>query len=358
VSSERIPKLRKLLDGLELDAFLFSHLPNIRYFGGFTGSEGILVVDRKGTCFLTDSRYTQQALGEVNADDIREYKVQEEGIQLLLADRQLRRVGFEGDHLAFGKVRKFEEKTAGKVEWVALGDGIRSLRGRKDLQEIEKIRQAARLNAQAFEEILPLIKPGTSERDVALALEFALKRMGGEEKAFDFIVASGLRGALPHGIASEKIIRKGELVTVDFGVRWQGYHSDETVTVAVGNLSEKLEAVYGTVLAAHDIAIEKTRPGMPLREIDALARDYITDKGLGDFFGHGLGHGVGLEIHEYPVLSPRSKDTAVEGMVVTIEPGVYIPEVGGVRIEDMIRVTSDGCEVLTRIPKGLRVLSP
>ena len=263
---ERISKLRKMLAGLDLDAILFSHLPNIRYFGGFTGSDGLLIVDRGKTCFLTDSRYTQQAREEVFADDICEYKIRENGVQALLKDRQVRRLGFEADSLTFGNVLKFKEKTGGEVEWVPLGDEIRSLRGEKNFQEMEEIRQAARLNAEAFEEVLPLIKAGKTEREVALALEFSLKKLGGEEKAFDFIVASGFRGALPHGIASEKRICPGEMVTIDFGVRWQGYHSDETVTVAVGNVSDQLVNVYDTVLAAHDLAIGKTRPGMAFRE--------------------------------------------------------------------------------------------
>ncbi len=353
---ERTHKLREILDGLTLDAVLFAHSPNIRYFSGFTGSESILIVDREQGCFLTDSRYTQQASAEIVVEEIREYKVQEEGVLSYLKERNLRNVGFEADFLAFAKVRKLEEKSEGEHEWVPLGDEIRSLRGVKNSEEIEIIRQATKLNAVAFEEILPLIKAGSSEREVALALEFALKKRGGEDKAFDFIVASGHRGALPHGVASDKTIREGELVTIDFGVRWQGYHSDETVTVAVGKVSDKLKAVYDIVLAAHDLAIEKIRPGMPLREVDGLARQYIADQGYGEYFGHGLGHGVGLEIHEYPVLSPRSKDIAEEGMVVTIEPGIYIPTVGGVRIEDMVRITSDGCEILTRIPKNLQVL--
>ena len=286
---ERIQKLRAVFDTLSLDAVLLAHPPNIRYFSGFTGSEGVLIVDREKVYFLTDSRYTQQARGEVAADEILEYKVQEDGVQSCLKERKISKVGFEADFLPFGKVRKLEDKTKGEQEWVPLGDEIRSLRGEKKPREIEKIRQATRLNSEAFNEILPLIKPGACEREVALALEFSLKKRGGEEKAFDFIVASGFRGALPHGIASDKTIRAGELVTVDFGVRWQGYHSDETVTVAVGKVSDKLLAVYDTVLSAHDLAIEKIRPGMSLREVDALARQYIADKGFGEYFGHGLG---------------------------------------------------------------------
>jgi Xaa-Pro aminopeptidase len=352
-----VQKVREILPGMGLDAVLFTHLPNIRYFSGFTGSEGLLLVDRETTVFLTDSRYTQQARGEVAVGCIREYQVREEDVRSLLQERNVRRLGFEADYLVCSKFTRFEEKTAGDVEWVPLADELRALRGEKTFAETEHLRYATALNAAAFEEILPEIKPGKSERDIALALEFTLKKRGGEEKAFDFIVASGYRGALPHGLASDKKILSGEFVTIDFGIRWQGYHSDETVTVAVGDVADGLKAIFDTVLAAHDLAIRNIRPGMPLREVDALAREHISDKGFGAYFGHGLGHGVGLEVHEYPVLSPRSRDVAREGMVVTVEPGVYIPEMGGIRIEDMILITSDGCEVLTGIPKNLRVLS-
>jgi Xaa-Pro aminopeptidase len=197
----------------------------------------------------------------------------------------------------------------------------------------------------------PLLVPGVSERELALALEFALKRSGAEEKAFDFIVASGERGALPHGIASEKKIGRGELVTIDFGSRVNGYHSDETVTVAVGEIDDKAREIFDTVLAAHDQALAAVRPGISIVALDAVARGHIARRGYGEFFGHGLGHGVGLEIHEYPSLSPNSEGFIEEGMVITIEPGIYVPGLGGVRIEDTVVVTSDGYRCLTRIPK-------
>jgi Xaa-Pro aminopeptidase len=195
------------------------------------------------------------------------------------------------------------------------------------------------------------------ERDISLALEYALKRRGGEEKAFDFIVASGPRGAMPHGVASERVIRDGELVTIDFGTRVRGYHSDETVTVAVGEVPRKLREIYTLVLDAHDRALKQVRPGVPLSELDGLARRHIGDGGYGDFFGHGLGHGVGLEIHESPTVSSRSEEIATEGMVITIEPGIYVPDLGGVRIEDMVLVTATGQRCLTRIPKDFRTLA-
>ena len=218
------------------------------------------------------------------------------------------------------------------------------------------LERAAGLNLEAIGEVLPLLVPGTTERQLAIELEFALKRRGGQDKAFDFIVASGPRGAMPHGVASDKELAAGELVTIDFGTRVDGYHSDETVTLALGRVDARQREVFDTVLAAHDRAIAGIRPGMALRDVDALAREYIAGQGFGDYFGHGLGHGVGLEVHEYPVVSPRSEIIAEEGMVFTIEPGIYIPEVCGVRIEDMVAVTADGCRLLTRIPKEFRSL--
>jgi len=190
-----------------------------------------------------------------------------------------------------------------------------------------------------------------SEHEIALALEFSLKRSGGEAKAFDFIVASGERGAMPHGLASEKKISSGELLTIDFGTRIDGYHSDETVTVAIGEIDKKSRNIYDTVLAAHDQALAAVRPGIEILALDTVARDYISRQGYGEYFGHGLGHGVGLEIHEYPQISPKSEGVIEEGMVITIEPGIYLPGFGGVRIEDTVVVTSDGFSCLTKIPK-------
>jgi Xaa-Pro aminopeptidase len=353
---DRASLATNLLAACGLDAVLFTDLTNIRYLCGFTGTDGVLVVTEGASCFLTDSRYTTQARVQVQADEIREYSVKLDGVLAFLEQTGVVRVGFEAETLSFAMVERLREKGGADREWVPLAKEILSLRGLKGPDEIAALLEATRLNAEAFEEILPLVRPGAVEQEIALALEFALKRRGGDAKAFDFIVASGPRGALPHGIASRREIRAGELVTIDFGVRCGGYHSDETVTVAVGEISSELRAIFDTVLEAHDLAMAHVRPGVALKEIDAVARDFIASRGYGAFFGHGLGHGVGLEIHEYPTVSPRSETFAGEGMVFTVEPGIYVPDLGGVRIEDMIEVTADGCRQLTRLDKRLRVL--
>jgi len=353
---DRAPRARQLLEKCDLDAVVFFDPSNIRYLCGFTGTDGALVITRESDCFLTDSRYTTQARQQVAADQIREYRVKIDGIVSLLRELGLRRIGFEAETLPYAQAEKLREKGSPDLSWDPVGEGVLSLRGAKGPSEIDAVLEATRISAEAFEEILPLVRPGAVEKEIALALEFAMKRRGGEEKAFDFIVASGIRGALPHGIASEKVIGAGELVTLDFGTRFAGYHSDETVTVAVGEVSPRLREIFDTVLRAHDLAIDRVRPGMALREIDSVARGHIADRGYGEYFGHGLGHGVGLEVHEYPTVSPCSEAVAEEGMIITVEPGIYIPELGGVRIEDMILVTADGCRPLTRIPKTFRTL--
>jgi Xaa-Pro aminopeptidase len=282
--------------------------------------------------------------------------VQVEGIIAALDDCGARKIAYEAENLTCAVLERLRTRSGQRMEWVGLDRSLLALRGIKDNVEIAALEEAAHLAAAAFEEIVPLLHPGSSEREIALALEFAMRRLGGDEKSFDLIVASGERGALPHGAASDRLLRAGELVTIDFGLRLHGYCSDETVTLALGEIDAESERVYDTVYQAQQLAIAAIRPGVPLKEIDAVARNAITEAGYGPFFGHGLGHGVGLEVHEYPTLSPRSVDTAQVGMVFTVEPGIYLPGKGGVRLEDMVVVTPDGCRKLTRIPKGLRRL--
>jgi Xaa-Pro aminopeptidase len=239
-------------------------------------------------------------------------------------------------------------------QWLPLQDEIQSLRLHKSANEIRLIETAAELNLAGFAEIRHMIRPGVREVEIALALEFALRKHGAEEKAFDIIVASGERGALPHGVASDKLLAEGELVTIDFGCRYSGYHSDETVTFALGCVADELRRMYDIVQEAHDRAIAAVAPGIVLAELDRIARDYIKGCGYAEYFGHGLGHGVGLAVHEAPVVASRSKAVAEAGMVFTVEPGIYVPGTGGVRIEDMVLVTADGHQVLTKIPKTLQ----
>lgn len=350
------PLLRSIFETAGLDAMVFLDLSNLRYLCGFTGTDGALVLTGERSIFLTDSRYTTQARQQVRAEGVREYSEKIPGIIGFLKECGARRIGFEAETTPFATVGRLKEKGLPDWDWHPLAKELHPLRGTKREDEIEALSEATRISAAAFEEILPLLRPGAVEREVALELEFAMKRLGGEEKAFDFIVASGARGAMPHGIASTKSIEAGDLVTLDFGTRYNGYHSDETVTVAVGEVKPELRKIFDTVLEAHDRAMAEIRPGVSLRDIDATARRYIDSQGYGSYFGHGLGHGVGLEVHEYPTVSPRSEAVAEEGMVFTVEPGIYFPELGGVRIEDMVLVTADGYRQLTRIKKDFRTL--
>lgn len=350
VYSHRRQKATDLLAKLELDALVFCQPENIRYLCGFTGSDAALIVFSDQLVFLTDSRYTTQSNAEVTADQICEYKLKIEGIASQLTSHDVSRVGFEST-LPFGFAKELQDQGNADCKWMHLKDELQSLRLHKTSDEIEFLASAADLNAAAFAEVIHMIRPGTKESEVALALEFALRRLGAEEKAFDVIVASGARGAMPHGVASDKLIGTSELVTIDFGCRLSGYHSDETVTLAMGDVSGELQSIFDTVLEAHDRALAEVAPGIALTELDRIAREHIKSSGFGDYFGHGLGHGVGLAVHEAPTVSPRSTMNAEAGMVFTIEPGIYVPGVGGVRIEDTVLVTDDGCRILTKIPK-------
>lgn len=349
----RRQKAVKLLSELGLDALVILQPENIRYLCGFTGSDGVLLVTSDHLVFLTDSRYTTQAREEVSADRVVEYKLQADGVIEQLHSLEVMRIGFEAG-LAFGIVKGFQKLGGTGWTWLDFKDELLSLRLHKTSDEVSAIASAADLNAAGFYEIEQMLRPGVREKDIALALEFSLRKLGADEKAFDIIVASGPRGAMPHGVASDKVLDEGELVTIDFGCRMKGYHSDETVTLALGEVSDELQRIFDAVLEAHDRALAAVTPGVALSELDRLARDHIKACGYGDYFGHGLGHGVGLEIHEAPTLSLRSTAIAEEGMVFTIEPGVYVPGVGGARIEDMVLVTADGSRTLTKIPKKFR----
>lgn len=346
-------KVTRLLTQENLDAVVFCQPENLRYLCGFTGSDGVLIATREQLVFLTDSRYTTQAEGEVAADAIETYKVKVDGVVARLSALGACRIGHEAG-LTVGLFNEFRDKGASDWAWLLVQEPLQRLRLHKTAEELALISAAAELNLAAFREVETLIRPGVRESEVALALELAMRRMGAEEKAFDIIVASGVRGAMPHGVASEKRIAEGELVTIDFGCRRSGYHSDETVTLAVGPVSADLTAIFETVRKAQSLALDAVAPGIALADLDRIAREHIEGCGYGQYFGHGLGHGIGLEVHEAPVVSPRSRMVAEEGMVFSIEPGVYVPGIGGVRIEDLVVVTANGREILTKIPKTFR----
>lgn len=346
----------QIINELALDALAFFGLKNIRYCCNFTGTDGVYLFNRSDSWFLSDARYQQQAQQQVQADHLICYQNKFDALTALLIEQGFKRVGFAAEELNVAEFQALNRRSAGKFEWVAVAEKINALRGIKTTKEIDLLQQAADLNAMAFAEIEGFLKPGVSEKTIALELEIALRRHGGEERAFDFIVASGPRGSLPHGLASARQLASNELVTLDFGTRVQGYHSDETITLGLGQVPKDLRRIYDLVLEAHDLALNHVKPGLPLAELDAVAREPIALAGYAKHFGHGLGHGVGLDIHEYPTVSSRGKDELQAGMVITIEPGIYLPGHGGVRIEDTILVTADGYRCLTHIPKQYRAL--
>lgn len=345
----RLSKIRSLLKEQQLDAYLVTKPENRMYISGFDGSAGMLYITEQQALLLTDFRYVEQATEQATL-----FKVVQHGmpaidtLKQVISDSKVKHIGFEANHLTVLQFEEVKHHVKG-IEWIA--SNLDKLRRVKDEHEITILRKAAAIADEAFTHIIPLIKPGVYERDIALELDYFMRRLGAEKNAFDFIVASGIRSALPHGVASHKTIQSGELVTLDYGCVFNHYHSDITRTVAVGNVSATLQHIYRIVGQAQQAALQAIRPGLKCSDADKIAREIITAQGYGANFGHGLGHGVGLAIHEEPRLS-LSDDTILEpGMVVTVEPGIYVPELGGVRIEDMILITAEGCERLVHSSK-------
>jgi len=341
-----------LKDGL--DGILFSSLENIRYLCGFTGSDGAFLLTQKESFFLTDSRYWTQAEEEVRESGIVHYRKKLDGIASLLSELKLKRIGFESASLSFSSHRSLLEKLAHGTDLIPLENEIKGLRTVKDRRELALIKGAIDVASNAFLHIMEILKPGVPEKRIATEMEFFMKRSGAEAISFDLIVASGKRSALPHGKATDKKIADGDFILIDFGSRVEGYSSDQTRTVVCGKPSAEQKKVHRVVKDAHDKAIEAIRPGIPLQAVDAAARDHIRKKGYGEYFGHGTGHGIGLAVHEEPGVNTENKGLAQEGMIFTVEPGIYIPDWGGVRIEDMVRVTAHGAEVLTTLTRDLK----
>jgi Xaa-Pro aminopeptidase len=354
MSPDRLKKAYDSVKKEKLTGFIASKLPNVRYLSGYSGSNGLLLLVPPRAYLFTDFRYAVQARKEVKK------------CQVIIAERDLLgelakikalqkkvKIGYESAHLTVQLLEKIKELIP-KVSLVGTENIVESIAIIKDTAEINKLKKAAKIADMAFDEILKLIKPGVKERDLALELHYKMVKAGAEGPSFNFIVASGQRSSMPHGVASDRKFKKGDFITLDFGCFYEGYPSDLTRTVVLGKASLKQKRIYDIVLKAQTMSVEAARPGMPARELDKVARDIIIREGYGDNFGHGLGHGLGLDaVHSNPVVSPRSQDTLEPGNVITIEPGIYIPNWGGVRIEDDVVITSSGHKVLTKSPKSL-----
>ncbi len=348
----KLSRIRNTLADTGAEALLVTHPANVRYLSGFRAPEdGRVLVTYKDAVLITDGRYTAQAEEEsrlpveIFGDSWTEH---------LAVKLEGRSAAFEAEHVTYALFETLQEKLKGTLRPT---EGlVAELRLVKTPDEIDLLRQAAKLTDDAFAHILGFIRAGRSEVEVALELERFMRAAGAEGAAFEIIVASGYRSAMPHGTASSKTIETGELVTLDFGAKVEGYHADMTRTVAVGELTDAHTQLYAAVLRAQEAAVQALAPGKTGKEMDAVARDSLTEDGLGEYFSHSLGHGVGLEIHEGPRLSKLSEGILKPGMSVTIEPGAYIPGDAGVRIEDLAVLTETGFELLSHSPKELITL--
>lgn len=347
---KRLEQLRQYLKEEGLDGLFVTNPYNRRYMTNFTGSAGYVLITETEALFLTDFRYIEQAEREAEGYTIVQHKASvPEEVKDQVRRLGIKKLGFEAEHMTMAQYSEYQKVL--DCELVPTKQVIETFRQVKDEDEIEKIKKAAEIADQAFEHILTLVKPGVREIELANELEYFMRKQGASESSFDTIVASGVRSSLPHGVASTKKIQEGELITFDFGALYDGYCSDITRTVALGKVSDELRQIYDIVLEAQKRGVAQIKAGLTGKESDAITRDYIVEKGYDDYFGHSTGHGIGLEIHEGPSLSYLSNQVLKENMVVTVEPGIYLPKVGGCRIEDDIVITADGNECLTKAPK-------
>jgi Xaa-Pro aminopeptidase len=357
LAARRVAQTRQEMDTRGLPALLVTDRTNVGWLSGFTGSSGFVLLTDRTAVFATDSRYMTQAAYECPGFVLHQLasSAPEEVVAVLL-EANAARIAVEADSMTVATHSGLSERLTGQAELVATSRLVADLRMAKDPDEVAIVERACAAVDETFEHIRGFIVPGATEREVMLELEWHMRRHHRAEVAFDSIVASGERSALPHGRASERILQPGDLVTLDYGARIEGYCSDITRTVVLGRASPKQREVYDVVVAALARAIEGVRPGAAGAEVDALARDLIREAGYGEFFGHGLGHSLGRDVHDGPGLAPTSKITLAEGMVLTVEPGIYIPEWGGVRVEQDVVVTQGGCRLLTHATTDLMEL--
>lgn len=352
---KRIEKLRALMKKEVIDAYLVTSPANLRYLTNFTGTAGLAFITLEKAFFITDFRYTEQAGEQVQAMTI----VQQQGdvvgeIIKLMESEGINVLGFEDAFMTYAEYSVFEEVI--DAELAPASGLIETLREQKDDGEIAIIEKACTIADEGFEHVLKMIRPGMTEIEVANQLDFFMRSLGATGTSFDTIVASGVRSALPHGVASTKTIEQGDLITLDFGCVYQGYVSDITRTFAIGDPGQQLKDIYQIVLEAQQKVIDVAQAGVTGAQLDAIARDFITEAGYGDAFGHSTGHGIGMEIHEGPNITRFNDEPLKVGSIITDEPGIYVAGLGGVRIEDDLVILADGNRILTHSPKELIII--
>ncbi|ALS37266.1 Xaa-Pro aminopeptidase [Enterococcus rotai] len=351
----RVNKLRALMKKNDLSGILVTSPYNLRYLTNFTGTTGLAVITLDKAFFVTDFRYTEQAAAQAQGFEI----IQNSGpiydeVVAIAEKEQLDNIAFEEAFVSFAEYSLLEEITP--CDLIPVVGLIEELREVKDEEEIAIIEKACSIADLGFKHILTMIKPGMTEIEIANQLDFYMRSLGASGVSFETIVASGVRSAMPHGVASQKVIEKGDLITLDFGCYYEGYVSDMTRTFAIGEPDSKLKDIYQIVLEAQLKVLDEAKPGLTGIQLDAIARDHIASYGYGEAFGHSTGHGIGLEIHEGPNVSFRADQQFVPGNVITDEPGIYLAGLGGVRIEDDLLITEKGNRVLTHSPKELIIL--
>lgn len=352
---EKLIRLREAMEKVNVDGFLITSTYNRRYMTSFTGTAGAVLISLKEAKFITDFRYVEQATKQAIGFEVIQHKgtlIEEVGKQA--KEMKIDKLGFEQEYLTYALYTQYEK--AVNAQLVPISGIIENLRLIKTPSEIKILKEAADIADRAFTHILDFIRPGITELEVSNELEFFMRREGATSSSFDTIVASGTRSALPHGVATDKIIESGDFVTLDYGAYYNGYVSDITRTVAVGKPSDELIKIYDIVLEAQLRGMAGIKAGMTGKQADALTRNLIEEKGYGKYFGHSTGHGIGLEVHEGPALSIKSDLILQPNMAVTVEPGIYLPGVGGVRIEDDTIITINGNEPLTHSKKELIIL--
>ena len=360
--NNRVQKLQVYIKENGLDAMIIGSEANRMYLSGFTGSNAMLLITLNETpVIVTDFRYLEQVANQ--CPDFKCVDQKQKGLLgAVLAEAEamnLKKIGFESEHVSFSTYEELQK--ANSITWIPTKGVIERFRQIKEEAELEKLAKAESIGDLAFRAIVPFIearwKDGLTENEVALEIERVMRQNGATATSFSTIVASGAKSSLPHAVPGDEPLKKGDFVVMDFGCVYEGYCSDMTRTVVIGEASEKHKEIYETVLEAQKRALEGAKAGLKGKEVDAMARDYIKDKGYGDYFGHGLGHSVGIEIHENPRFSMAEEQVIEEGMVITVEPGIYLPGFGGVRIEDMVVVTKDGIKNFTHSPKELIIIN-
>lgn len=355
IYAERLRQVRKMIKGV--DALLITKAENIFYLTGFSGGLGgaqaVLIVSPRTTTLLADFRYFEQAQQEVASGKVLLWRRADlSELSAVLKRKKVRVVGFNPEHISLKYFRRLKTSLKG-IRLKSVISPVETLRAVKIKRELNYIQKAAELADEAFSHILPMTCPGVSEAELALELEFFMRRLGADKIGFDIIVASGPRSAMPHAQTSARKLKAGDLVIFDLGAVCNWYHSDMTRTVILGKASSKQKKIYSIVAQTQQMILERIRPGQKASEVDLWARKAIGEAGYDGSFGHNLGHGVGLEIHEAPTLGQSSKEQLKSGMVITVEPGIYLPQFGGVRVEDLIVLSSQGAKILTHSAKEL-----